>query len=743
MILRRQVHFTQSFRLRLPTGMDDRTLTRLMAAFAADLRPAGMFQPRPVVRLRVRGAGSQVEHLLDVDDASARVLGRLRAVLPGARVEPLDIVDDLDPTEAVELRLNTTHRPLRTDRADEISSAVLGALAEAGPKEVVELQWFLSGDGTPQPARKISTADRDRSAVMKLLAPRPATWHHEAAGVRAETQKQAEPLLLAVCRIGVRTGSTGRARHLISAVLRSLQMANAPGVVLGVKGSLGRTTRSRFIEGSVPAISWPLALNAAELASLVGWPIGDTPTPGLSLGAARQLPAARSLTNRTPGSVQIGEGTYPGTTDPIYLGPAERLSHLHVVGPTGVGKSTLLANVAIQSIEAGDSVVVLDPKGDLVTDILSRIPSDRVDDVVVLDPSDVDRPVGFNPLQAAGVASDVAVDHVVSVFADLFRRSWGPRTADVLRASLLTLQAGPPSTLLDLPTLLSSPSFRRARIEALPRYHPARSFWVWYEALSDAERAAVIGPLMNKLRAFTLRESVRGVIGQPEPAFAVEGVFRKRRVLLVPLPAGLLGEEASQLIGSLLIARLWQAAQSRASISAAKRRPVWLLLDEFQNFLRLPTRMGDVLAQARGLGLGLTLAHQHLSQLSSEVQADVLANARSRLVFQTGHNDARSLARELPGLEPDDLNHLEPFELYARLLIGSQAIAPASARSLPLPPATSDAGELRRRSRERWGIDRADIDKRLSNSTPPRSDGVSWSLGDLPLADGDDLGGGA
>ena len=216
--------------------------------------------------------------------------------------------------------------------------------------------------------------------------------------------KQAEPLLVAVCRIGVRTGSPGRARHLISGVLRALQMVNAPGVSLGVRAQLRPSALRRFIEGVVPELSWGLLVNAAELAATVGWPVGETSTPGLSLGSARQLPAARSLTTPSEGSISIAVSTYPGSDASILLGRRKRLSHLHVIGPTGVGKSTLLAQLAIQSIAAGDSVVVLDPKGDLVTDILARIPDHRHGDVVVLDPSDVERPVGLNPLQVAGCA---------------------------------------------------------------------------------------------------------------------------------------------------------------------------------------------------------------------------------------------------------------------------------------------------------------------------------------------------
>ena len=732
----RRAVLTSSYRLRLPTDLDDTSLTRLLGALSSDLRPVSVFQLRPVVRLRVRSYDGRIEHHLDVGSTDQRIMNRMRSLLPSIRLDE-SASESLEPTVAIELKLSNFHRPLRTDRAVEISSAVLGALGAGGRGETVELQWFISGERGGAPARRIPHRGRNRSALERVLAPAPSTWHYQSADVRQEQLKQAEPLLVAAGRIGVEAESSTRARQLITGVLRALQMVDAPGVGIGMRFQLAWLARRRFVESAVPLFSWPLLLNASELASVVGWPVGPTVTPGLSLGAARQLPASRSLTVPSPGSVTVAESSFAGSDRPIRLGRRERLSHLHVAGPTGVGKSTLLANLALQSIEAGDSIVVVDPKGDLVTDILGRIPDTHHNDVVVMDPSDTHRPVGLNPLQSSGVPGDVVVDHVASVFADLFRRSWGPRTADVLRASLLTLQAGRSATFVDLPELLSSPGFRRPHIEALPSHHPAHSFWSWYEAISDAERAAVIGPLMNKLRAFTLRESVRGVIGQPTPRFQPEEVFTRRRILLVPLPAGLLGEEAAQLIGSLLVARLWQAAQARTQVPAEKRRPVWLLLDEFQQFLRLPTRMGDMLAQARGLGLGLTLAHQHLGQLSPDVQADVLANARSRIVFQTGHKDAVALAKELPGVEADDLTHLEPFELYARLLVGTQAVAPTSGRSLPLPPTSASAAAIRQLSRERWGIDRADIDQRLDHNSSADA-GRSWTLGEVTLdADGD------
>ena len=457
---------------------------------------------------------------------------------------------------------------------------------------------------------------------------------------------------------------------------------------------------------------WPGTFNAQELSGLVGWPVGATALPGVDLGGVRQLPPSPKLP-RT--GTLLADSTFPGQQRPLAIDLQGRLRHVHVLGPTGTGKSTILLRMAIQDLEAGYGLALLDFKGDLITDLLARIPKKRRGDVIVLDPADDDRPVGLNPLRAASSTSgEVVVENLVGLFKSLYRSSWGPRTDDILRAALLTLATAPDTTLCEVPLLLTDEGYRRRLVGRLDDPVGLESFWGWYESLSDAERVAVIGPVLNKVRAFTMRSRVRAIVGQAEPALDLGDVLASGKVLLVSLASGLLGEEAAAVCGSLVVAELWHATTARAGLNHDRRRPFMAYLDEWQHFMNLPTPMAEVLAEARGLGLGLTLAHQHLGQLPADTREAVLANARSRIVFQLPAGDARLVARELGGLlGPDDLQGLSAFEVVAQLYAAGATQPPATGRTHPAPVPTSDPKALREQSRQRYGVDRQAVERAL------------------------------
>jgi hypothetical protein len=227
-------------------------------------------------------------------------------------------------------------------------------------------------------------------------------------------------------------------------------------------------------------------------------------------------------------------------------------------------------------------------------------------------------------------------------------------------------------------------------------------FWATFERWSEAERAAAVGPVLNKLRPL-LRPGLRGVLGQRSPRFELRSTFTEQKILLVPLRRGVIGPDAAGLLGSIVVAELWQAIQARSSLPAKQRQPVMVYIDEAQNYLNLPTDLADALAQARGYGVGFTLAHQFLNQFPREMRAAVLTNARSRVAFQVAHEDARVLERGHPELTAADLTSLGRFELYASLFARGQVQPFASGRSRPLPPATTDVIRLKARSRSRYG----------------------------------------
>jgi Type IV secretion-system coupling protein DNA-binding domain len=487
-----------------------------------------------------------------------------------------------------------------------------------------------------------------------------------------------------------------------------MHTANAPGAHLYRAWWPSWIVRQWITQRSAPLLRQPCLANADELAGLLAWPLGEISLPGLSLGSTRALAPSADIPRF--GRVVL-RSTYLGMERPLALSLPDSLRHLHVIGPTGVGKSTLLLGLITQDMQAGHGVIVVDPKGDLVADVLDRVPPERTGDVVVLDPADELRPVGLNPLARPSDSPELVVDQVVSIFHDLYRDSWGPRTDDILRSALLTLVGVPGMTLAEVPALLTDPGFRRPLVGRLNDPVALGPFWGWYDAIGDAERSHAIGPVMNKLRTFLLRRRLRNILGQAEPVFDFDRALAAGGIILVPLTKGLLGDEAAALLGSLVVTRLWQAVQARAALAASDRPVTFAYIDEFQDYLHLPTGVEHMLAQARSLGLGLALAHQHLGQLPASVREAVLANSRSRVIFQVAASDAKALARELaPRISAANLQGLGRFEVVARLSVGGQVSEPVTGTTLPAPETTGQARAARLLSRARYGVDRDEVE---------------------------------
>lgn len=445
-------------------------------------------------------------------------------------------------------------------------------------------------------------------------------------------------------------------------------------------------------------------LSVPELATIAHLPT-DTGLPGLQRAGARALSPA-------PEIPVGGEFTKPlgmadtGTRRPVAVKVSDARHHLHILGPTGVGKSTLLARTILDDADAERGVIVIDPKGDLVTDVLSRLPSRMADRVVLFDADSSAPPPCVNPLDIDRIGRagmDLAVDNLVTVFHRIFHQWWGPRTDDIMRASLLTLCAQPgTATLADLPRLLTEPAFR-ARVTRTTKDPVLRGFWDSYETLSDTGRAQLTGPLLNKLRAFLLRPFVRAAIAGGPSTVEFADILDNGGICLARLPKGSLGEETSRLVGSLLVARTWQAVTARARVPAADRPDAALVLDEAQNFLNLSTPIEDMLAEARGLRLSLLLAHQNLGQLSRELRDGISANARNKIVFAVSPDDARDLARHTdPWLSEHDLSHLDAFHAAARLLVDGRNARPFTLTTRPLdPPIPGRAREIAATARAR------------------------------------------
>ena len=688
------------YRLSWPREVEGENVVAFFRHLAGDRR-------RHVLALEIVASRGRLSYRLGIAKRhSEEVLAVLSSYLPGvaAKLIEQDIVRA--PDAAWHITVSAPQRALRTARLNEVSRAITTSLASASAYHTVIFQWLLGPRLMPAsapikggPAPSASWRDVMKQTVG-TAAPIDGETHHSMR------EKVEEPGFRAICRIGVDAPSSKMAQSVASRLLAALRTAETPGVRMGLKkenpDKLAKADRPRH---------WPVSVNVKELAGLCGWPLGGQAYPGVDRSGAHLLPANASVARR--GRV-VAVSTYPGAERPLAMRLQDSLQHLHVLGPTGVGKSTLLLNLIMQDIAAGRGVVVIDPKGDLVEEVLCRVPDERSDDVVVLDPADEQRPVGLNVLRGGNRPAELIADQVLSVFHDLYRENWGPRMQDILHAALLTLAGKPGMTLCALPVLLSNPRFRRSAVAALTDEVALKPFWAWFDALSEGERQQAIAPVMNKLRAFLLRPRMRAVIGQADPAFDLHSVFSQRKVLLVSLAKGLVGPEAAALLGSLAVSQLWQAALGRVRVPASMRNPVMVYIDEFQDYLHLPTDIADVLAQARGLGVGLTLAHQHLAQLPTGLRSAVLANARSRVCFQLGNEDARLVAATSGDIEALDLQSLGRYECYVSLVSRSNVTPFASGRTLePIQP-TNDANTIRIQSRNRYGRDLASVEAELA-----------------------------
>ena len=538
--------------------------------------------------LEALGRLGRVEHRLQIVESKASGLTtQLRAAIPGIGIEGIGRDDDKMPdfTRARQVRLSTARRAVLTERVETVSRAILTALAHVGRDEALLLQWVLATRLQPEvvPSRIEQLHPESMwKAVLRAPFVGPSPADAETRGSLKD--KRSEPGWRTIGRIAVRAASRSREEQLLRSVLQAVRTAEAPGVRIAARSVNPSTIPTVRGRASV-------RLNLSELAALCAWPIGPTADlPVMKLGS-RRLPAASAIP--AAGRV-VGESTWPGNERSLALSPEDSLRHLHVIGPTGTGKSTLLLQLIEQDMKARRAIVVIEPKGDLIDDVLQRIPDNRQHDVVLLDPSDSAAPVGLNPLAAVHGpdGAELVADQLLATFHGLYAAHWGPRTSDILHASLLTLARTPGMSLAALPLLLGDPAFRHKIVGSLHDPIGLEPFWASFEAWREAERTTAVAPVMNKLRPFLLRPSLRRVIGQATPRFQLASVFTERKILLVNLAKGRLGPEAASLLGALVLAGLWQTAQSRGSIPKERRHPVFVtqrlqfLTDDFLRHFR-------------------------------------------------------------------------------------------------------------------------------------------------------------
>ncbi len=471
-------------------------------------------------------------------------------------------------------------------------------------------------------------------------------------------------------------------------------------------------------------------LNSQELATL--WH-----PPGMQLAGIKSIAWGKTLKGEPPENLPVttpemseeqkkdinffAKTDFKNKESIFGITTRDRGKHIYIMGKTGTGKSTLIANMAIDDIRKDRGIGIIDPHGDLCEIVVDFIPKRRLNDVVYLEPFDTARPFSLNVLEVREAHhKHLIASGIVSIFSKLYANSWGPRLEYVLRNVVLTLLEIPGSTLADVLPLLAHDKFRAKAIEKI-QDPVIKDFWVKeFDIMPPKMKAEVVSPIQNKVGQFVTTKMIRNIIGHPTSSISIEQIMDDGKILLLNLSQGKLGEDNASLLGAMIITQIQLAAMRRAFIKEEDRRPFFLYVDEFQNFAT--SSFLKILSEARKYKLSLTLANQYIDQLEEEIQRAIFGNVGTLAAFVVGARDATVLSKEFAGLYSDnDLVSLGKHEIIVKLSIDFFTSSPFPAKTLPLPSLKNDNREkIVRLSKEKYGrkVKDDDIPTPVENNEP-------------------------
>lgn len=508
------------------------------------------------------------------------------------------------------------------------------------------------------------------------------------------------------CRIHVSTDAARSHRKLARRRLAE---------ICGVFGQYESGTKTSFYQ--LPFPTFRFMLNDVELATIWHPVTSMVKAPTAETNDSREMEAPQNISSgRGPGNAVLGTLAFRAKCTPFGIKLDDRRRHMAIVGKTGMGKSTLLQRLIAADIEAGRGVALIDPHGDLAESVLKVVPPRRTSEVVLLDAGDRDYPPAFNPL-ACGQGNDISLtaSGVVSAFHKLYGESWGPRLEYILRNAVLALLDAKGTSLLSLMRMLNDECYRTSLMSRVE--DPlVRSFWLDEFANKPAKwQEEAIAPIQNKVGQFLSSPLLRAIVGQLPGRIDLRDSMDKERIVIVNLSKGRIGEDASTLLGALLVTGLQQAAMSRSDIPEEKRKDFYLYVDEFQNFAT--DSFATILSEARKYRLSLTIANQFLDQMEEGTRQAVFGNVGSMLCFQVGMTDAEILAPQLAGdIKPLDLIALPKYQACARLLIDGMPSKPFSMNTMrpPKPNGNDRLEKIRRSSRRQYARSATEVAEQMN-----------------------------
>lgn len=578
-------------------------------------------------------------------------------------------------------------------------ASILSVLTKNTPEQVTVIQFALESTSTSWQSNGQSYADHGTKKEDGSYSPR-----HDAIIIK---EKISFPGFLTTIRFISNKKETNRELSSAFGVF-----TRSDGNSFGSSGP-GLLETGRFVKYALARQIYKAEiLNTVELATLWHLPSGKIKTSSIVWGHSvlseppDNLPIANDLTDEAKLDLNFFARTEFKNREVVFgLKTVDRRRHAWIVGKTGTGKSTLIANMAIDDIKKGRGIAIIDPHGDLCDTVLDFIPKERMNETIFFNPADRDFPIVLNPLEVTNrEEAELVVSGIVSIFNKIFGFSWGPRLEYILRNTLLTLAAIPDTTLENVLTALTNPTYRKRMISMIE--DPVlKNFWVnEFEKMPDKQREEAISPILNKVGQFVTSPLIRRIIGQSKSSINIEDVMNKGYILLASLSQGRLGEDNATLLGAMLITKFQLAAMRRVDKPEETRKDFFLYVDEFQNFAT-PSFM-KILSEARKYRLSLTLANQYMAQIPPEIQKSILGNAGSLIAFTVGADDASIIHKEFSEVFTEsDLVNLANRQIAAKLMVDGHSTRPFIAHTLPLPASKNQQRDkVLKISQERWAM---------------------------------------
>jgi len=611
------------------------------------------------------------------------------------------------------------YKPIKVfkDLPSDPLSSITTALAKMGPEEGAAIQILIS----PADGQWRSEGRSYITGVKKAESdPKKAKFKVDAKTLEAIENKCGKPGFKAVIRIVVSAQSQQ---------LADSHLSNLKSVFEQFSSDLNRFGKKKiwwkagfmvdFIYRYQPLFSlrgYRTVLNSEELATIFHFPNKQVETPHLYWLYSKRAPAPIKIPKE---GLYLGKSVYRGITRPVYLSDDDRRRHLYIIGKTGTGKTELLRNLILQDIRAGKGVCLIDPH-DLAEDLLQYIPPERAEEVIYFDPSDTDRPMGLNMLEAETedqkhMVTTAIINLMYKLYDPYKTGIIGPRFEHAIRNAMLTVMSEPGSTFVEVVRCLTDANFVQ---ELLPKVTDpmVRRYWTDQIAqTADFHKSEVLDYIVSKFGRFVTNKVMRNIIGQSKSAFDFRKVMDEGNILIINLAKGKIGEENSNFLGLVLVPKILAAAMSRADVPEEKRRDFHLYVDEFQNFAT--PDFAQILSEARKYRLNLTVANQFIGQVEEEIKNAVFGNIGTILAFRVGVTDANYLQREFqPTFQEDDLLNIERFHVYVKTIVQNEPVPAFSmdvTKDMEQMKKTSNprvAQMIKELSRLKFGVDREIIE---------------------------------